>query len=70
LSAPLVISLPHPFADVSIEHPYGDRSRTIGEWFTALSRANLRVDQILELGAGVGRAAPTTLVLRARKEGS
>jgi SAM-dependent methyltransferase len=67
-SMPFVISLVHPFSVVSDASPYGSGDRTISSWFTALSRANFRVDQIRE----VGRAgnAPSTLILRARKEGS
>lgn len=69
-SMPLVVSMPHPFSDISIEHPYGTGARTIGEWFTALTRSNFRVDQVLELGATGDSPAPATLILRARKEGS
>jgi len=69
-SMPFVIALPHPFDAVSAEHPYGAHVRTVGDWFTALGRANFRVDQLRELGVGPGQAVPTTLILRARKEGS
>jgi hypothetical protein len=69
-SMPLVMSMPHPYADISSEHPYGTGARTIGEWFTALNRTNFRVDQLLELGATAQSPAPSTLILRARKEGS
>jgi SAM-dependent methyltransferase len=69
-SAPFVMSVTHPFAAVSNGHPYGVRERTVGDWFTALGRANFRVDQLRELGADPRHAAPTTLILRARKEGS
>jgi 2-polyprenyl-3-methyl-5-hydroxy-6-metoxy-1,4-benzoquinol methylase len=67
---PLVISTPHPFATASAEQPYGTGARTVGEWFTALTRSNFRVDHVLELGASASSPAPTTLILRARKEGS
>lgn len=67
---PFVVAMPHPFALVDADHPYGSRSRSIGAWFTSLGRANFRVDQLLELGVGPTTPAPTTLVLRARKEGS
>lgn len=67
-SMPFVISLDHPFSLVSGDAPYGVGERSIGSWFTALSRANFRVDQIRELGT-VGNL-PSTLILRARKEGS
>lgn len=68
-SMSFVISIPHPFAAVSDGHPYGTVGRTVGDWFTALGRANFRVDQLRELGADPTHSAPTTLVLRARKEG-
>jgi SAM-dependent methyltransferase len=69
-SMPFVISLPHPYASVSAEHPYGSGPRTVGEWFVALGRSNFRVDHLLELGVSAASPAPTTLILRARKEGS
>ena len=69
-SMPLIISMPHPFAAVDADHAYGASERTIGSWFTALNRSNFRVDQLLELGASAGHPVPSTLVLRARKEGS
>lgn len=69
-SMPFVISLPHPFAVVGPDHVYGATERTVGEWFTSLARTNFRVDQLLELGAGPTSAAPTTLIIRAHKEGS
>ncbi len=69
-SMPFVVSLPHPFEPVDDDRPYGSSGRTIGDWFTALGRANFRVDQLRELGVGPGRARPSTLLLRARKEGS
>ncbi len=65
-----VISIPHPFAAVNAGHPYGANARTFGDWFTALSRANFRIDQVKELGVSPTEPIPTTLVLRARKEGS
>lgn len=68
-SMPFVISLPHPYASVSDAQHYGSSERTVSEWFTALGRSNFRVDQLRELGADPTHAAPTTLVLRARKEG-
>ncbi len=69
-SMPFVIALPHPYALVSSGHPYGSTARTVGDWFTALGRANFRVDRLNELGVGPEHDIPTTLVLRARKEGS
>lgn len=75
-SRPLVISLPHPFAGVhttdeygSRVYPYGTVGRTVGDWHIQLSRANFRVDQILELGVSEISPVPTTLILRATKEG-
>jgi SAM-dependent methyltransferase len=72
-----VIALDHPFAPTfdtitagEPVTPYGSATRTFGDWFVALSRANFRVDTIHELGVGPRRPVPTTLVLRARKEGS
>jgi SAM-dependent methyltransferase len=69
-SMPFVISMPHPFDGVSTAHPYGTGERTVGDWFTALGRSNFRVDQMRELGVTPTHPVPTTLVLRARKEGS
>lgn len=69
-SMPFVLSMTHPFSAVGADHPYGAEERTIGSWFTALNRSNFRVDQLIELGASPTQPSPTTLVLRARKEGS
>jgi SAM-dependent methyltransferase len=69
-SMPFVISLPHPFDAVTTDRPYGTSTRTIGDWFTALGRSGFRVDQVKELGVSPTHPVPTTLVLRARKEGS
>jgi ubiquinone/menaquinone biosynthesis C-methylase UbiE len=73
---PFVISVPHPFAGVhttdelgSKVHPYGSTSRTIGDWHIHLVRSNFRVDQILEPGVSDISPVPTTLILRAVKEG-
>lgn len=75
-SRPFVISVRHPFADVhstdeygSKVLPYGSVGRTIGDWHIQLSRSNFRVDQILELGVSDICPVPTTLVIRATKEG-
>jgi SAM-dependent methyltransferase len=67
---PLVLSMPHPHTDISPERPYGTGTRTISEWFTALTRANFAIDHLLELGATAHEPAPAALILRARKEGS
>ncbi len=67
-SMPFLISVNHPFSVVSDAAPYGTTARSISDWFTALSRSNFRVDQVQEVGlAGNG---PSTLIVRARKEGS
>ena len=73
---PFVISVDHPFAGVyttdeygSKVHPYGTAGRTVGDWFIHLVRANFRVDQILELGVSDISPVPTTLIVRAVKEG-
>ena len=75
-SRPFVISVPHPFAGVhstdefgSKVLPYGSVGRTIGDWHIHLNRANFRVDRILELGVSNISPVPTTLVIRAQKEG-
>lgn len=71
-SRPFVIVVDHPFAEVVADpgRAYGSGSRTLGAWFTALGRTNFRVDAVHELGVDAQHPAPTTLVLRARKEGS
>ncbi|MEO6570062.1 MAG: methyltransferase domain-containing protein [Ilumatobacteraceae bacterium] len=73
---PFIISVPHPFAGVhtsdaygSKVHRYGTVGRTIGDWHIQLTRANFRVDRILELGVSDISPVPTTLLLRASKEG-
>jgi SAM-dependent methyltransferase len=73
---PFVVVVPHPFthvyrseADGVAATPYGRGHHTVGEWFIHLSRANFRVDQILELGVGDESPIPTTLILRAIAEG-
>lgn len=75
-SRPFVISVPHPFAGVhstdeygSKVLPYGTVGRTIGDWHIQLSRANFVVDRILELGVTEISPVPTTLLIRAHKEG-
>lgn len=73
-SRPLIMTVPHPFGAIvddthGVTEPYGGTTRTIGEWFTLLSRNNFRVDQILELGRSERSSIPTTLLVRARKEG-
>jgi ubiquinone/menaquinone biosynthesis C-methylase UbiE len=73
--APLVFSVPHPVslaldaADPPVwRHSYFNAgARTISGLFTALIRANFRVDTLLEPESPTG--VPGTLVVRARKEG-
>ncbi len=67
-----VMSVDHPFAAVAADPnvAYGTRAPTIGDWFTLFERVNFRVDRLCELGVGDESPAPTTLVVRARKEGS
>ena len=48
---------------------YGSVGRTIGDWFIHLSRANFRVDQILEPGVSDISPVPTTLILGRAKKG-
>jgi ubiquinone/menaquinone biosynthesis C-methylase UbiE len=93
---PLVLSMPHPaFAMVASDDPErrvhraywdpspmdGDVPRTISHLFTALGRANFRVDTVLEPEPStVGprsaqwhdlmRFVPATLIIRARKQGN
>jgi SAM-dependent methyltransferase len=72
-SRSFVIRLRHPFSDVfqgEVATPYGSSTRTVEEWFTALGRANFRVDVMHELGVTERSPVPTTLLVRARKEGS
>jgi SAM-dependent methyltransferase len=74
--SPFVISMRHPFAGVYTSDQFGSKvarygtvGRTIGDWFVQLNRANFKVDHILELGVDDISPVPTTLILRARKEG-
>src|SRR5436190_19967167 len=92
---PLVFSMPHPaFAMVDTDDPErrirrsywdpaaidGDAPRTIHHLFTALGRANFRVDTVLEPEPTTTgprsaqwhdhmRFVPATLIIRARKQG-
>lgn len=76
--APFVVTLPHPILamvdgeQTTLLRPYGHgASRTVSDLFTALCRANFRVDVMQELFP-VGRLdamVPELLVLRARKLG-
>jgi SAM-dependent methyltransferase len=69
-SAPFVLALPHPFAAVAPGVPYGASRRTVGDLLTALARARFRIEVFLELGVDSSNPVPTTLVVKARKEGS
>lgn len=69
-SRPFVVAVPHPFNSVSDSRPYGTAGRTITDWFTSLERSNFRVDQVREVGVSPTHPIPTTLILRARKEGN
>jgi SAM-dependent methyltransferase len=68
--APFVLAMGHPFADVGAGRPYGEGQRTIGDLLTALDRANFRIEAFHELGVDDSTPAPTTLVVKARKQGS
>ena len=73
--APFVIAMAHPFAAVGIGdggalRPYGDGHRTVGELLTALARTNFRIEAFHELGVDDDSPVPTTLVVKARKQGS
>ncbi len=72
--APFVLAMAHPFAAVGPDaagavRRYGD-SRTVGELLTSLDRANFRIEAFHELGVDDSSAVPTTLVVKARKQGS
>lgn len=70
MNRPIIIAIPHPYGPNA-----APGARMISDWFTPLTRANFRVDQILELGDSSSSLisqlanAPHTLILRARKEG-
>jgi SAM-dependent methyltransferase len=73
--APFVLALDHPFAAVGIDadgevRSYGEDERTVGELLTALARTNFRIEAFHELGVDATHPIPTTLVLKARKQGS
>jgi SAM-dependent methyltransferase len=73
--APFIMVLDHPFAAVQLgtggaARRYGDDHRTVGELLTALDRTNFRIEAFHELGVDDGSPVPTTLVVKARKQGS
>jgi SAM-dependent methyltransferase len=75
--APLVFSVPHPISamlqggEVVLRTAYGANTRTVGQLFAALTRANFQVDAMLEPLPVGDRAAmvPAALVVRGRKLG-
>ena len=88
--SPLLCSLTHPSADLVdpaaegppvVRRSYFERGlvgdhlhRSLGDLFTSFSRANFRIDTLLEpeTDGGVGPASlvPSSLVIRARKVGT
>jgi SAM-dependent methyltransferase len=78
-NGPFVLATAHPAGGMLgpgatigsvVERPYRDAATfTLNHLFTALQRANFSVDALQELEAGSSAAAPTVLVLRARKLG-
>ncbi len=71
--APFIMALDHPFAAVGVggaKGRYGDDQRTVGDLLIALDRANFRVEAFHELGVSDQHPIPTTLVVKARKQGS
>ena len=73
--APFIMALDHPFAAVGFgpsgaKRRYGDDHRTVGDLLIALDRANFRVEAFHELGVSDANPIPTTLVVKARKQGS
>lgn len=72
--APFIMVLDHPFAAVHLgtagpSRRYGEDHRTVGELLTALDRAKFRIEVFHELGVGDSTPVPTTLVVKARKQG-
>lgn len=71
--APFILAVEHPFAAMAASgarRRYGEDHRTVGELLTALDRANFRIEVFHELGMDDTTPIPTTLVLKARKQGS
>ena len=48
----------------------GEGHRTVGDLLTNLDRANFRIEAFHELGVDDTTPVPTTLVMKARKQGS
>lgn len=70
--APFVLAMAHPFAPVGTGAAarYGGGHRTVGDLLTNLDRANFRIEAFHELGVDDTTPVPTTLVMKARKQGS
>ena len=70
--APFVLAMGHPFGPVGTGAAarYGEGHRTVGDLLTALDRANFRIEAFHELGVDDTTPVPTTLVVKARKQGS
>ena len=70
--APFVLAMAHPFGAVGRGGVtrYGEGHRTVGDLLTALDRANFRIEAFHELGVDETTPVPTTLVVKARKQGS
>ena len=73
---PFVVAMPHPVAamfgpDHQLQYAYGANSLTFAELYLAFDRSNFRLDMVFELNDRRRRdaAAPSVLVLRARKQG-
>lgn len=73
--APFVVAVAHPAAAMlsddgrQVERSYGDGAFAVSRLFTALLRADLRIDVVHELRTTPTSAVPSTLVVRARKLG-
>ena len=73
---PFVVAMPHPVAamfgpDHQLQYAYGANSLSFAELYLAFDRSNFRLDMMFELNDRRRRdaAAPSVLVLRARKQG-
>lgn len=73
---PFVVAMPHPVAamfgpDHQLQYAYGANSLSFAELYLAFDRSNFRIDMMFELNDRRRRdaAAPSVLVVRARKQG-
>ena len=73
---PFVVAMPHPVSamfgpDHQLQYAYGANSLTFAELYLAFDRSNFRLDMVFELNDRRRRdaAAPSVLMLRARKQG-